>query len=232
MILVFAALFLGFNYLGFNTGVHMTTPGNAQIFTQLGPVLFALAGFFIYHEKISTFQAVGFLVVAIGFTLFYSQQVSFFTDKSLLYNKGIIWIIFGAIYWAAYAVLQKELVKKFPPQQLNMFIYGFPVIFFFPFANVKAIAAISWIDWVLLIFSGIITLIAYGALAVAFKNIEASKISVIITVNPIITFITLEILRRFNVSCIKPESLNLLSVTGAGLVLIGAVLVVSRWEHS
>ena len=231
LMLVFAAFFLGLNYLGFNIGVHMTTPGNAQIFIQLGPVLLALAGIFIYHEKISLFQATGFLVVVIGFILFYSQQVSFFSAKSSLYHKGIVWIIFGAVTWAAYAVLQKQLVQKFPPQQLNLFIYGFPVIFFFPFVDFKAVAVINRVTWTLLIFSGINTLIAYGTLAAAFKHIEANKISVIITINPIITFITLEILGRFKVSWIKPESLNLLSVAGAGLVISGAVLVVSRWGH-
>jgi drug/metabolite transporter (DMT)-like permease len=232
LMLIFTALFLGLNYLGFNVGVHMTTPGNAQIFIQLGPVLLALAGIFIYNEKLSSFQITGFLIVIVGFTLFYSQQVSFFTDKSTLYNKGVLWVIFGAICWAAYAVFQKQLVKNYPPQQLNMFIYGFPVIFFFPFVDFKAFLAIDWINWILLILTGVNTLIAYGALGAAFKYIEANKISVIITVNPIITFITLEILGIFQVSWIKPESLNLLSVAGAGLVLIGAVLVVSRWGHS
>ena len=231
LMLIFAALFLGFNYLGFNIGIHMTTPGNAQIFTQLGPVLFALAGIFIYREKISSLQIVGFFLIIVGFMLFYSQQISLFADKILQYNKGVVWVLFGAIYWAFYAILQKEFVQDFPPQQLNMVIYGFPAIFFFPFANIKAISTIGWIDWVLLILSGIITLIAYGALSAAFKYIEANKISVIITVNPIITFITLEILRHYHVSWIKSENLNLISAAGASLVLIGAVLAVRRQEN-
>jgi drug/metabolite transporter (DMT)-like permease len=228
LMLIFAALFLGFNYLGFNVGIHMTTPGNAQIFTQLGPVLLALAGIFIYREEISSLQIIGFLLIIVGLILFYFQQITFFTDKILQYNKGIVWVIFGAIYWALYAILQKEMVQDFPPQQLNMVIYGFPAIFFFPFADFKAISTLGWIDWILLIFSGINTLIAYGTLSAAFKYIEANKISVIITLNPIITFITLEILKQFNVSWIKPENLNLISASGASLVLIGAVLVVRK----
>jgi hypothetical protein len=50
---------------------------------------------------------------------------------------------------------------------------------------------------------------------------------VIITLNPIITFITMAILTRMQVSWIEPESFSLLSLFGALSVLFGAITVIS-----
>ena len=46
---------------------------------------------------------------------------------------------------------------------------------------------------------GKITLIAYGTLAEAFKYVQANKVSIIITLNPIITFGTIAILAALQV---------------------------------
>jgi drug/metabolite transporter (DMT)-like permease len=76
------------------------------------------------------------------------------------------------------------------------------------------------------------TVLAYGSLAMAIKLTEATRVSVIITLNPIITFVTMTILSRMKVSWIEPESFSLLSITGALSVLGGAIMVISAgWKN-
>ncbi|MCK4879710.1 MAG: hypothetical protein KAS82_03585, partial [Bacteroidales bacterium] len=75
------------------------------------------------------------------------------------------------------------------------------------------------------------TVLAYGSLAMAIKLTEATRVSVIITLNPIITFVTMAILTRLEVPWMAPESFSLLSLFGALTVLGGAILVISAgWK--
>ena len=226
ILLVLAALFLGMNYIGYMQGIHYTTPNNTQLFIQLGPILLAVSGIVIYKEKVTKRQILGFLLALTGLGFFYSQQLSAFAHKELIYNKGVAWVIFGAVSWASYSVIQKKLVRFHPVHQLNLIIYGLPALLYIPLADFSIFADINWKVWLLLLFCGLNTLIAYGSLTLAFKYLEANKISVIIICNPIITFILMAFLGYWQVSWIAPEYMNFLSVFGAVLVITGAIFVV------
>ncbi|PID89095.1 MAG: EamA family transporter, partial [Bacteroidia bacterium] len=181
--LLFAALFLGYNYLGYISGLHYTTPSTAQVVIQIGPILLTIAGILIFKEKVNRFQILGLLIAAIGLTLFYYNQLASFADTST-YNIGFLWILTAAVSWVCYAILQKRLVRKHAPQVLNLFIYGIPALAFLPSTNFQEFQGLEIWQWLLLIFLGLNTLIAYGFLALAFKYTQAYKVSIIITLNP------------------------------------------------
>jgi drug/metabolite transporter (DMT)-like permease len=227
-LLILAACALGLNYLGFIKGLNFTTPGTAQIFIQTGSVLLAFSGFVFFKEKASKMQLFGLLVVLTGMVIFYHEQLSVGGQGISLLQKGVLWIIFGGIMWAVYAVSQKVLIKSFNPMELNLVLFGLPALFYCPFADYNTIIHASVIDWVLLLFVGLNTLLAYGSLSYAFKYLEANKISVIITLNPIITFIIMGIFSLLQVKWIGQETFSYPSLIGATLVIIGTVLVVIR----
>ena len=72
------------------------------------------------------------------------------------------------------------------------------------------------------------TLVAYGALSLALKYVEANKISLIITMNPILTLALLEVLLWLDVGWFEIRPVGGLAYLGAALVMIGAVLAISR----
>lgn len=223
--LFFAALFLGYNYLGFVMGLHHTTPSTAQVVIQIGPILLILSGILFFKEKISRLQLLGFGIAIVGLALFYYNQLAAFTSSST-YNLGFLWILTAAMSWTCYAILQKKLVQNYEPQLLNLFIYGVPALLFTPAVNFQDFQGLQIWQWILLIFLGANTLIAYGFLALAFKYTQAYKVSIIITLNPIITLILMTILYYFQVSWINGEKLSPLSAIGAFLLLGGATMAV------
>lgn len=223
--LFFAALFLGYNYLGFINGLHYTTPATAQVVIQTGPILLIVSGILFFKEKVNRLQVVGFITAIIGLILFYYNQLSVFSSVST-YNNGFFWIITAAMAWTCYAVLQKRLVAKYEPQLLNLFIYGIPALLFTPIVDFHDFQNLAVWQWVLLIFLGLNTLIAYGFLALAFKHTQAYKVSIIIILNPIITLIVVTILYYIHVSWINGEQLSFLSAIGALLLLGGAVMAI------
>ncbi|MGM0621812.1 MAG: DMT family transporter [Bacteroidota bacterium] len=227
-LLVLAAISLSWNYLGFMLGINYTTPSNAQLFIQFGPLTLALAGFLIFKEKLSRRQMIGFFVALAGFAFFYRDQLLAFFEGKEQYNLGVLFTLSGALAWAAYATMQKKLVTVHPGQTLNLFLFGFPALIYLPFINLEPVLQLHWTWWLLILFLGANTFIAYSSLAQALKFIEANKVSVIIFLNPIITFITMGILTSLEVNWISHERFSLATIFGAALVISGAFLVVRK----
>ncbi|WP_423127578.1 DMT family transporter [Gaoshiqia sp. Z1-71] len=227
-LLVLAAIALSWNYLGFMLGIHYTSPSNAQLVIQAGPILLALAGILFFKERIRIPQFIGFALVVTGFVIFYNQQLSLMTGQEKQYQLGILLTLSGAGAWAVYAVLQKKLVQQYTAGLLNLFLFGFPVLVYLPFVNFSSLSGLSWVWWLLLLSLGLNTLFSYQYLAMALHYAEANKISIIILLNPIITFITMGIFTELNVSWIEGERFSLYSLLGAAIVFTGAVLVVRK----
>ncbi|MCB8994811.1 MAG: DMT family transporter [Bacteroidales bacterium] len=226
IVVLIAALFLGLNYLGFITGVKYTSPSNAQVFIQFGTLGFALAGIFIYKEKVGWKHILGFSMVISGIALFYYEQLASLKGLNGEYTKGILLISGGGIAWAVFASIQKGLVTKLGTNQLNLVIYAFCSLLFLPFINFHQLLQQNLIEWTVLIFLGLNTVLAYGFLAIAIKYATATKVSVIITLNPIMTFAGMAFLGAMEVSWIEPEHFNLLSIIGAGIVLAGVIITI------
>ena len=231
-LLFLAALFLAMNYTGFITGIKYVSPSSSQVFIQVAPVSFALAGIIIFREHVNWKHIVGFVLVLAGIGLFYWEQLQELTAGSDHFTRGMLLVLGGGFSWAAFATAQKSLLRKIGPNQLNLFIYGACALALSPLVSVGQLGGMPAVNWYILIYLGLNTVIAYGSLAMAIKFTEATRVSVIITLNPIITFVTMAILTRLDVSWIEPESFSLLSIFGALSVLTGAITVISAgWKN-
>ncbi len=227
-LLLLAAIGLSWNYLGYMFGIHYTTPSNAQLFVQTGPILLAIAGFVFFREKIKRNQIIGFSIAIIGFAFFYRDQLTAFFDSQSKYNLGVLLTISGAVAWSVYAISQKQLVTRFSVESLNLFLFGFPAIIYLPFIKLAPLFQLHWTWWLLMIFLGANTFIAYTCLAQALKYLEANKVSIILILNPMITFTTMGILTKMNVNWIAHERFSAITILGALLVFSGAILVVKK----
>lgn len=228
LLLILAALGLTWNYMSFMLGIHYTTPSNAQLFIQIGPILLAVAGFVFFKEKLNRNQVIGFAIAISGLSFFYHDQLSAFFDSQGQYKTGVTFILTSALAWAVYAISQKKLVAKYSVESLNLFLFGLPAILYMPFVNFSPLFSLHWSWWILLLFLGANTYIAYTCLALALKYTEANKVSVIIIVNPIITFITMGILTELDVAWVAHERFSMLTILGASLVLTGAFFVAKK----
>jgi drug/metabolite transporter (DMT)-like permease len=228
LLLVLASVCLGINYIGFIKGVHLTSPGIAQIFIQTGPVLLAVSGFLFFKEKIIPRQIFGFILVIAGLVLFYYEQGTFQASNTGTFQAGIFWVLFAAVAWAVYTLLIKILLQRYPPMQLNLVIFGLPALFFLPFVDFRGFMGLSFVDWLIMIFLGLNTLVAYGTLSLAIQNTEANKVSVVLILNPLLTFGIMGLVNLTDASWIAHEHYTLLSLLWASVVLAGAILTILK----
>lgn len=226
MMLAGAVLLAG-NYIGYMQGINYAGPAATQIIIQTGPVMLGIIGFAIFRETLNLSRAIGFAVATIGFCVFYYNQITELGGQKEAITKGVFWTLGAAASWAGYAFFNKKLVQKYHPQQINLIIFGLPVLLFLPTVNFELFTlTYEWWVWVLMVALGLNTVVAYGTLSAAFKYTEANKISIVIIMNPIITFVVLEVLLLLNSNWFPINKVSPFAYVGAALVIGGTILAI------
>jgi drug/metabolite transporter (DMT)-like permease len=225
-----ASLFLLGNYVFYIQGVKLTTPSLVQVMIQLAPLTLVLIGVFIFKEELKKRQILGMILSGIGFFLFYADQFRTIlnTDHGPEFKLGAGLVIIAAVSWAIYGALQKVLLKNFSTNHINLILFGTPTLFLIPWVQFSSFLQLVWWQWLLVLFLGLNTIIAYGAVSEAFKLLPTSQVSMIITLNPIITILLMTLLYSLEVTWIHAEKINSKGYIGALLVILGALIVLYR----
>ena len=212
------------NYVLYLVGLDFITPGAAQMVIQLAPVLLLIGGLVIFRERFSLLQWLGMAALIFGLALFFNHRlVELFTELGD-YASGVLIIIVSAVAWAAYALAQKQLLKQLASEDVMLLIYAAGVLVFLLPADIGSVLEINQLGWLLLIFASLNTLIAYGAFAEALDHWEASRVSAVLAITPLLTLAWMALLAPM-ISSIEPEPLNQLSLIGAALVVGGSMLM-------
>jgi len=136
----------------------------------------------------------------------------------------VLLVIIAAVTWAAYALAQKQLLMHFNSQQIMWFIYVAGALCFMPFIELSPMSELSTLQWGLLLFCCLNTIVAYGAFAEALEHWEASKVSAVLAITPLLTILFANLVSWLWPDAPVPQSLNGWSVFGAVLVVIGSAV--------
>lgn len=224
-LLAIATLLLGINYFLFMQGLALTSPANAQVLIQLSTLLLGLGGLVIFKERYRLYQWIGVSVMTCGYLLFFREQLTNLITAHSAYILGTILIVLAAAAWAIYALAQKQLLQSLSSPSIMLIIYGGCALLFTPLARVKSLFLLDSLHLGMLIFCALNTLIAYGAFAESLEHWEASRVSAVLALAPIVTLILLAVLSVIAPSLISPEHLSLTAILGAGLVVTGSVAI-------
>jgi len=219
-----AVLGLGGNYVLYVVGLSLTTPANAQVLTQLSPLLLAIGGIVIFRERLGVVQWSGLLLVVVGLALFFADQLAAFVDTADRYLLGSAVLALCSVVWAFYGLAQKQLLVQLPSQGLMLCIYVGCVIGLSPFARPVGLVGLNALEWGLLIFCALNTLVAYGAFAASLEHLEASRVGAIIALTPLATFALVAVAHRVWPGALAPEHFSPLMLTGAGGVVVGSIM--------
>jgi drug/metabolite transporter (DMT)-like permease len=224
---ILAGAALAANYFAMTQSVNLSSPSNAAILIQLAPVMMVVVGVTFFKERITWQQLAGFAVAAVGFSLFYLDQLANVKDMEI-YSSATIYIVFAAGIWVLYISCQKILSRSYGAQSLNLLVYGVAAIVLVAKVEWSEFLGIGWMDWLLLVVLGINTLLAYGALAEAVKYIPLTIISPVITMNPMITLAAMLVLPQFSSGTLVPETIGTEGYLGAVIAIVGVVLVIVK----
>lgn len=223
MLLVAAVMLVG-NYVFYLLGVQHTTPANAQLLIQLAPLLMALGGIWVFGERFRAAQWIGLALLAIGMALFFADQLAA-AARAPGYVLGSALVIVGAIVWAVYALLQKQLLVKLGSMQILLFIYVVASMMLLPFAHPATLLQLDALHWAVLAFCAFNTIGAYGAFAEALAHWEASRVSAILATTPLLCIAAISLVHALWPQWLASERITALGWIGASLVVAGSAAV-------
>lgn len=224
-LLAMATLFLGGNYLLFLQGLLLTSPTTSEVIIQLAPILLSMGALVIFKERYSLPQWLGLGILSLGFAVYFHEQLKPVITAPTNYLLGNACLILGAVAWAIYALAQKQLLHKLASTTIMLVIYGGCGLLFTPLAKPQMLLILSPLHWGMLLFCGLNTLLAYGAFAEALDHWEASRVSAITALTPLVTLVSVWGVSVLTPTLIAPEHLSLLGIVGALLVVVGSVAI-------
>ncbi len=218
---------LSANYYWVTVAVDLSGPSNMAVLIQTASIFLVLVGVFVFHEHLTLRQVLGMFVAGVGLFLFFHDQQGRILETGDYFYANFL-IVLAALVWVGYMVSQKFLSRQYGAQSLNLLVYAV--------ATLTLIGGVEWADftragltaWLSLIFSGFNTLLAYGTLAEAVKYIPLALISVIISLNPLITLLGMKILPQIGFAGLQADPVGSLGYFGGAVAVTGVVLVVYR----
>ena len=228
VILLIACIGLCGNYILYMLGLFRIGPVGAQVLIQLGPILLILGGITIFKEDFSGRQLIGLICILTGLVLFFHHKVQEIFTSLTEYTLGVILIIGASATWAAYALAQKQTLKLFNSQQVLLTIFIFGSILFLPTAAPGKLLALDLTGMLLLAFCGANTVLAYGCFAEALKYWEASRVSAVLAIIPLLTLGFMEWAGSLHPSLVSSEKITWLSFLGAIVVVTGTAIFVIK----
>lgn len=211
------------NYILYLSGLNLLTAETAQTLIQLAPFLMMLGGIIIFKEQLLFWQRVGAVLLVFGLLLFFNERLLTLLTQAGSETWGVLLVIIAAVTWAAYALAQKQLLMHYSSKQIMYLIYIAGTIAFIPVSDFQPVASLTLLQWSLLLFCCLNTVVAYGAFAEALHHWEASKVSAVLAITPLITIVSANVVAWIWPQFV-PQQLNLWSWFGALLVVAGSAL--------
>ena len=223
-LLLIAAVTLVGNYVFYLLGVKYTTPANAQLLIQLAPLLMAVGAIAVFRERFARAQWLGLAVLAAGMLLFFDDQRRGAADAGG-YGFGALLVVVAAVSWAAYALVQKQLLVRLDSVQVLGVIYIAATLLLWPLATPSALRALDGLHWALLGYCALNTVAAYGAFAEALAHWEASRVSAVLATTPLLCIAVVAACHALWPWLVAPERITTVGYAGAVLVVCGSAAV-------
>ena len=173
--LLLAAVGLSSNYYLFSVSLNFVNGETAETVIQLTTLFLIFGGVVFYKEPFTMAQKLGTALIVVGLVLFFHDRLAEIVDPENAQTIGVLIVVASAIGWTTYALLQKKLNSEFTSAQILLAIYVFSTLILLPFINPGSLFDLSGLQYGLLAFACLNTLVAYGCFAEALKLWDASQ---------------------------------------------------------
>lgn len=225
LLLVVAVSGLLLNHIYFMAALPYIPASSSQIVIQIGPLLLLLGGLVLFKESFTRRQWAGALLLVAGLILFFNVRFFEIIDPSNEYGRGIRIMALAAAVWALYGLAQKMLVSIISPAIIMMCCYIGGAVVLFPLADRSALFSLNGIEITLLLICTFSSLVAYIAFAESLNYWPTSNSSALLTLIPVLTIVFERIIAGLFPDYLELNTVGLLSIAGAILVVAGTMVI-------
>lgn len=218
--------FLIINYTTFAWGVTYLRAEVAQLGMQISPLLMAIGGALFFRETVSRSQWLCFSVLVMGLLIFFHPVLAGHYDGNIeTLVTGLMIIFISTFSWSVYALMQKTLFSKLGSSNILLAIYVLAMVSMFPFTQPQQLAQMSQVDWWVMLFCCVNTIVAYGAFTQALRYWQTVQVSAVIAVVPVVVFVLTELCVWLHLwgNIITESHADWLSLVGMAVVVLSAI---------
>lgn len=219
--LILAGLMLIGNYVGYLLGLEKTTPGNAQVLIQLAPFLMIVGGVYFFKETFYLKQKIGALLLVVGLGLFFKDQLD--SVSIVEYKTGVALMVFAAITWAIYALIQKKLQAVLSSQAILSVIYFLASLLLLPFSSPDHLTGLNQQQWIAVAYACFNTVGAYGAFSLALTYWQASRVGMVIAIVPVFSLLFINLMAGMFPDLVSFEHISSIGFVGVVLIVGGSM---------
>ncbi len=187
------------------------------------PVFSAMLGWLVLKEKLGLVRVGGMILAAAGVILIVSKGEPASLLTGSFGSFGDFLILISAVNWAVFSVLSRRGLQAHPATRMMFYVMAFGWLFaniwLFGFGpGLSEIPRLTFNGWAGILVLGVLgSGIAYIAWYDALQAIPASQLAAFINIEPLVTTVMAAFLLA--------EKISLLSILGAGLIILGVYLV-------
>ena len=224
LVMAIAAVGLGASYITYILSLQFLSPSTTQIVIQLSPTCVLFGSLVFFKEPFGLRRWIGFVVLALGFALFFNQRFDeLFAGVNDL-TIGIVLLVGAALGFATFALCQKLLLSAVSSTAIMFPLFLAGAFLFTPVSQPMDLVQLQGTDIALLFACAAISLISFMAYSTSMRHLETSRVSVVTATAPLFTISGMAILAWLAPDRFQAESLNAPSLVGAGMVIIGSML--------
>lgn len=210
-----AGVFFAGDLATWHAGIVRTTAANATLLANLTPVIMAVAGWFLFKERIGRGVALGLAAALAGAALLSGANIQIAPDRAL----GDLLCALTSIWYAAYLLSVKAARASWPAGRVMLAstIAAAPLLLLIALALGEPVVPQTAAGWALAAALGLIAhALGQGAIAFGLGRLPAANASIVILVQPMMAAIY--------GWAVFGETLTPVQFAGAGLVLAGVVV--------
>lgn len=186
LILLFVAgAALATHFFAWIAAVQLSTVANAAVFFSVNPVIIALAGYFIFGERVGTRLLVAIGLGLVGVVIIGWGDLRFRPE----YLAGDLSSVGCAVLFAVYFLIAKHVRPRVPIRLYLVMVYGSACVVSFAtlFALRLPVFAYSDRTWLCFVLMALVpTMLGHSSLNHAVRYISASRISVATLSEPVL----------------------------------------------
>ncbi len=211
-------LIIPFNQAMYLVGQSMTGAGHGALLFATVPIWILIGALIHLRERPSMRRIIGVIVALTGVVIVMTTGA---VEISSDYLWGDLIILIAVLAWAYYAVLGKNLVRKYGALRVTAYALASGSLLYFPFGLYFALkldyGAVPLAAWGSVAYAGIgVSVVAYVLWYWVLKYFEASRVAVFHNIQPLIASGAAYIWLN--------EPLGLSFIVGGSIALAGVVI--------
>jgi drug/metabolite transporter (DMT)-like permease len=187
---------------------------------SFSPVFTVILSMLFLHEKMTWLRSAGMLIAIIGVLMVTSARSG--QSPGFEVNFGYILMVLSTLNWAVYSVLLKRLRVPLPSLIVTFYMSLLGCLLSIPFLlrskGWENMTFLTNTEWAHILFLGIfVSGVGYWYWAKALEVMEATRVSMFLYLEPLVTFIAAVLLLH--------EKILFISILGGIIIILGVIMV-------